>query len=132
MNYCHLKIIDKKFTINIWYIKFISYLCSIKHNGKNMSKDLSNNELHLDRKQRKDIGSEHSKPKYGDIVLRKYKLNGEFVAEYTSIQDAVKESDGKLKYNGIYMCIHGKQRSYGGFLWRSDAGTGTGKLMIEK
>lgn len=63
-------------------------------------------------------------------MLRKYRLNGEFVKEYTSIADAVAD-DNKLQYAGIWACVNGRQRSYGGWLWRSDRGKGSGLLREE-
>lgn len=73
-----------------------------------------------------------------DTVIRQYRLNGEFVAEYNSLRDALEGLKGNKttaimepKYQGIYQCLKGLQKSYGGYLWRSNKGLGRGYLMEE-
>lgn len=112
--------------------KFYFVSLHYRKESHNMDKDLTNSEIAVikaHRKRRSDAGKRHRSPKYEGIILRKYRLNGEFVAEYDSIDDAVSDGDG-LTYHGIYNCIHGKQTSYGGYLWRCSAGSGRGLLVL--
>lgn len=93
-----------------------------------MDKDLNDSQIGRNRKERVDIGRKHRSKKYKDMVLRQYRLNGEFVREWRAIEDAVEASGGKLTYNGIYNVIKGTQFQHGGYLWRSDKGAGRGLL----
>lgn len=93
-----------------------------------MSKDLTDAQVGRSRKWRVDRGGKHRSKKYKDMVLRQYLLNGEFVREWSAIEDAVESSGGKLTYGGIYNVIKGTQFQHGGFLWRSDKGSGRGLL----
>lgn len=82
--------------------------------------------------RRKDFGGKHRKSRYGDIILRRYGLNGVFEAEYGSIEEAVEGSiaDGiqGVTYAGVYCCINGRGHKHAGKLWRCDKGRGVGKL----
>lgn len=93
-----------------------------------MNKNLTDSQIGRKRKKRRDAGCSHRSPKYDGIVLRRYTLAGEFCEEYKSIAEAVERGEGLYTYSGIYNCIHGTVFSHGGHLWRSDVGTGRGKL----
>lgn len=98
----------------------------------NTSKNLTEGEIGVRRKKRRDTGNRHRSPKYGEMVLRCYRMNGEFEREFGSINEAVESFGvGEVSYGGIYNCIHGRQHAHGGFLWRSDKGSGMGLLVVD-
>lgn len=80
------------------------------------------------RKTRKDAGGTHASKKFKGVVLRQYLLNGDFVAEYSSIDEAVRKSAGRFSYNGIYNCVKGRVRKHQGYRWKCDAGEGVAGL----
>ena len=58
--------------------------------------------------------------KAGDVltVVRKYTLDGDFVAGYTSAEEAAEAGD--LPLLGIIRCLSGMQKSSGGYIWRRE------------
>lgn len=87
------------------------------------------------RQRRRDLGGTHYAGTWGGCIIRQYLLNGKFVAEFSSIREAVDANianGNNVRYNGIWACLQGTSRNHAGFLWRSDLGVGRGKLIINK
>lgn len=83
---------------------------------------------------RSDKGGRHTSGIWGNGIIRQYKLNGEFVAEYTSIADAVDALTKQgiaVRYSGIWSCLTGRQKKAHGFIWKSTDGYGTGRIKTE-
>lgn len=93
-------------------------------------KDLKQSEIVLTRR---DVGAVHASSRFGGAskgcIIRFYRLNGEFVGECGTIREAI-EMGSKMgyqfTYTGIYLSLTGRQKSYAGFLWRSNKGVGRG------
>lgn len=97
------------------------------------SKNLSFNDLPA-TPPRPDKGGRHKASIWGDCKIRCYRLNGEFVAEFANIRDAVEKLNSPehpLTYANIWSCLMGRQKKTGGYLWKSNIGRGRGYLNME-
>lgn len=74
--------------------------------------------------RRRDAGGEHRSKVYkaADTLIRKYTIEGECVGEYSSIREALESLGGEGNYMSLYKCLTGAQKTYKGYLWRSNKG----------
>lgn len=92
--------------------------------------NLTESEIRLERA---DKGGTHKSSRFNGsddgCIIRLYALNGVFTAEFGTINEAIlwgENNNKKFTYSGIYQALTGRQKSYGGFFWRSNRGEGSG------
>ena len=87
-----------------------------KHHSTEVKEKISKSKKgkHLSKETKKKIGESNKGKRI--IPVSKYTMNGEYICDYASINDAAK--DVGVKKDGIIACCKNRYKSSGGYIWR--------------